>query len=55
MYVEYLLYLKTLTEGEKNKQVISIVSFWVILIVIGLILYFVKKKFKDKYKWLEKL
>lgn len=50
MYVEYLLYLKTLSEAEKNKQIIMSVLFWTIVFAIAGGLEFLKYKYKDKTK-----
>lgn len=50
MYMEYILYVKTLSEAEKNKQLLIIVLFLVILFTIISILEFLKYKYKNVTK-----
>lgn len=50
MYMEYLLYLSTLTKTERNKQILMIVIFWIIMLIIAGGLELLKYKYKGKTK-----
>ena len=48
MFVDYLFYLKALTEEERNKQILTIILIWAIMVSIAVIFEFVKRKSKEK-------
>jgi len=50
MYTEYLLYLNVLEKAERNKQLLMIVIFWIIMLIIAGGLELLKYKYKDKTK-----
>lgn len=50
MYMEYLLYLSALTKTERNKQILMIVIFWIIMLTIAWGLELLKYKYKGKTK-----
>lgn len=46
MYTDYLFYLSTLTEAERNKQILAIILIWAIMLLIAGIIEFIKYKIK---------
>lgn len=50
MMSNYIIYLNTLTKTEKNKYLLYIALFFLLILLICGILYFVKNKFSDKSK-----
>lgn len=50
MITNYIIYLNTLTNTEKNKYLLLIALFFLIILLICGILYFIKKKFSEKSK-----
>ena len=50
MYTDYLFYLSTLVEAEKNKQILTIILIWLIMLTIGGIYEFIKYKLKRNKK-----
>ena len=50
MYTDYLFYLSTLVEAERNKQILTVILIWLIMLTIGGIIEFVKYKVKRKDK-----
>ncbi len=50
MYMEYLLYLSTLTKTTRNKQLLMIAIFWIIMLIIAWGLELLKYKYKGKTK-----
>lgn len=48
MYTDYLFYLNTLTEAERNKQILTIILIWTVMLLIAGIIEFIKYKIKKK-------
>lgn len=50
MITNYIIYLNTLSNIEKNKQIASIFIFFIGILIICGILYLIKKKFLKENK-----
>lgn len=50
MITNYIIYLNTLSNVEKNKQIALIFIFFIIILIICGILYLIKKKFLKENK-----
>ncbi len=50
MIGNYIIYLNTLEEIEKNKYLLYIAIFFIVILLICGILYMIKNKFLDKTK-----
>ena len=44
MWSNYFFYLMSLSEQERNKQVLIIIGFWCILLIMGFIIDKINKK-----------
>ena len=50
MYNDYIFYLRTLTQAERNKQILTITLIWAIMLLITGIIELVKYKLKKKIR-----
>ncbi len=50
MITNYIIYLNTLSNVEKDKQISIIFIFFIIILLICVILYLIKKKFLKENK-----
>lgn len=50
MYMEYLLYLNVLTKAERNRELLMIAIFWIIMLTLAWGLELLKYKYKRKTK-----
>ena len=48
MYTDYLFYLSTLLEAERNRQILTVILIWTVMLAIGGITEFVKYRIKKK-------
>lgn len=48
MYTDYLFYLNTLLETERNRQILTMILIFLTMLAIGGIIEFIKYKFKKK-------
>lgn len=48
MYTDYLFYLSSLIEVERNKQILTLILIWTIMLVIACIFEIVKLKKNKK-------
>lgn len=48
MWSDYFLYLMGLSEKERNIQIVVIVSFWVIMLILGFLYENINRKLKKK-------
>lgn len=48
MYVDYFFYLSTLAQEEKNKQILTIILIWIIMLGVAGIVEFIKYKSKKE-------
>lgn len=48
MYTDYLFYLSTLTASGRNKQILTIILIWIVILLIAGIIEFIKYKIKKK-------
>jgi len=54
MYMDYLFYLKTLQTSDRIKQILVIISVFIILFFVGMLIEIFKCKFNKQYKSIKK-
>lgn len=50
MFSNYLIYLNSLPNEQKNEQLLILLTFFIVLFLICVFLDFLKKKFRDETK-----
>lgn len=50
MYMEYLSYLRTLSKAEKLEQILLVSAIFGALILIGIVLEILRKKYNKQYE-----
>lgn len=49
MYTDYIFYLRTLMQAERNKQILTIILIWSTMLVIAGVIEFIKYKIKNEF------
>lgn len=50
MYTDYLFYLSTLVASERNKQILTIILIFTVMLALGGVCELLKHKFKKNIK-----